>query len=36
MTIFITLNAGDIPYNDITNNRLYLKLSLLITDFTYK
>jgi hypothetical protein len=35
MAILITLNMGDITYNDITYNWLYLLLILLINDFTY-
>ncbi len=31
MTILITLNMGDITYNDITNNWFSLKMTLLIT-----
>jgi hypothetical protein len=37
MTILITINTGDITYNDITFNQFYLSITLLSTENkTYK
>ncbi len=35
MKILVTLNTGEIAYNDITYNRLYLKLILFINKIKY-